>query len=106
MEFKIALVQSEQIELVWARVVPHLERVIKYSQGRLGLDEIENALLTNRDQLWIVVSSGEIIAICITQMVIYPNLRNFRVVACGGNHMNLWLADIIERFKAFAKYNN
>lgn len=81
------------VPTLWPNVAPVLQRACDRSDGRYAVDDVRAALLRRDMQLWIAVGGGTdtIEAICITEIVAYPQEKRCGVVFCAGRDVPRWL---------------
>lgn len=100
----IAAVPQTMLDLVWDRVVPHLEKPIALSHGEVTLESIKKRLLSG-DVLLITVSRGtEIIAVNTVEVrTCESGLRALFIPLIGGSEMDEWMDRFLDIVKAIAK---
>lgn len=110
MESHAFAVQPDSVSLIWKHVESFLGEAVKYSDGRHDINLVRSTTSSGVAQLWAMISrDGEavrIIGAAVTEVRNYPGKPRLAVLLCGGIEMNLWLADLIERFKLFAQFHD
>lgn len=89
------------VEIWWEPVRSLVESACSRSGGRYALLDILHLLLSGRMQLWVAMEGHEIIAIAITELCNYPQLRECRVLAATGDDARTW-DHLIEKIEAWA----
>lgn len=86
-----------------AGVFPHvehwIENVAERSRGRMNADDIKGFVLSGLMNLWIILEDGKPLAMVLGETIQFPRLKEYRLVACVGEHKDKWLpllADIEE----------
>ena len=100
-EAKIGGVPAHAIMLVWERVEPLLQRVVKPETG-YSLDSVLTALQLSAMQLWIV---NDFQAAIVTSIQERPLHRVLWVQFLAGDSMDEWLSDWIAVQEEYAKHN-
>ena len=62
------------------RLRHHVEAALEYSGGTHGIEDIAEGLKTGRFQLWPADDS-----VVVTEIIIYPRLKNLHFFLAGGN---------------------
>lgn len=76
-------VQSEDIDRVWEKVAPLVDRAMEYADGKMETSDIYKGLKDKKMQLWIVDGG-----IWVTQIVNYPKSRRMEWMAAAGEYKN------------------
>ena len=87
---KVALVNSEDIELVWADVIPLVEKALSHAEGELIPSDIRKHLDTGDLRLWVALEDKDIIASMVTEIIQYPRKKIVRVITVAGKDMSMW----------------
>lgn len=85
-------IQKHEVDLVWPKVAPILQRAIDRSQKDYELQDIYGLVSTQAMQLWIWYVDGEIEACCVTQIQNYPRRRVCQMPFIAGGKMRDWLS--------------
>jgi hypothetical protein len=86
----------------WELAKPFLQKAIDLNRGEFELDDIHQLVLDKKMQLW-GIHDGELKAVMVTEIIIYPRMKRLRVVLNGGVLIDTWLdvvMDTLDRFKA------
>lgn len=97
-------VKAEQIDAVWGRVHPEIERSMARADGLIEAKDVYDALKSRDMQLWIIFKGEAIKAVCVTQIIVYPGRTIIRIVGLSGYGMAQWY-DLIEAAGNWAKHN-
>ena len=87
---KVALVNSEDIELVWDEVIPLVEKALSHAEGELIPSDIRKHLDTGALRLWVALEDKDIIASMVTEIIQYPRKKIVRVITVAGKDMSMW----------------
>ena len=93
---------SHEIDSVWEKVSPMLNKALRYSFGKYTTESIREFLKGEQMQLWVGIDYYEIRAFTITQIVNYPGKKILIIMFAGGSDLSGWLS-YIEILKRFAK---
>jgi hypothetical protein len=101
-DVKLYGVFSKEIDLVWPEVLSFVEQALEYSDGEYSAEDIYNALKQTDMQLWIAYEIGKVRAICITQVISYPQIKRLWVLYSAGVEMPKWV-HLIQLILEFGK---
>ena len=85
---KVALVNSEDIELVWDEVTPLVEKALSHAEGELIPSDIRKHLDTGDLRLWVALQDRDIIAAMVTEIIQYPRKKIVRVITLAGKNID------------------
>jgi len=102
--FKVALVNSEDIGLVWDEVTPLIEKALLHAEGELVPEDIKKHLDEGDLRLWVALKGQEILASMVTEIIEYPRKRIVRVITLAGKDMNMWY-DFLPMIEGYAVKN-
>lgn len=89
---KIDLVGQNWVEAAWPHVAPRLHGFCRrFTPGKVTADDIRLACIEGRQQLWTAYDGGEVIGVCITEIVAYPQGRWGRIAHLTGERLSDWL---------------
>jgi hypothetical protein len=78
--------------LPWAtRIRPHLDRMAQGSGGRYDGIDILAALAAGRMLLWIALDGSEIACVLLTELLVFPRLREMRCIGVVGHRPRRWM---------------
>ena len=101
---KVALVNSEDIELVWDEVIPLVEKALSHAEGELIPSDIRKHLDTGDLRLWVAMEDRDIIAAMVTEIIQYPRKKIVRVITVAGKDMSMWY-DFLPMLEGYAVRN-
>jgi hypothetical protein len=87
-------VPAASIRAIWPKVEAQLRRACDRADGRYAVDDVLAALLRREMQLWIAVNRSDpdrIEAVCVTEIVNYPQEKRCGLVFCAGRNPGHWL---------------
>lgn len=84
-------IPADDIDWIWPRVAPILERAINVSDGKYTLDQVHDYLNTRDMQLWVVEKTGRMLCVCVTQIINFPNKKVLLILFCAGEGMFEWV---------------
>lgn len=70
--------------------------------GAFDEDDIYNLILQEKMQLW-GIHDGDLKAVAVTEIIIYPKIKRLRIVLIGGHEIDFWEALAEKTFNDFAK---
>lgn len=78
--------------LRWAEHVrPHLAQMAEGSGGRYETPDLFAALAAGRMLLWIAVEGAEVRCVLLTELIVFPRLREMRCIGVVGHHPRRWM---------------
>jgi len=98
-------VPHTSLDEVWDKAKLLLEKAYVRGERDYNLDDIRQGLLSRDYQLWVWVESGEILAACITCIVIYPRRKICALMMIGGKGLHLWKDEAQKIIVKWAKDN-
>lgn len=103
-----APVPPDHVDDMWRRIVPHVQRAEKTSNGRMTADDLRVSAKQGVHLLWVIfdTEASEIIAAFSTRVVQYPQMRALLIEWMGGNRMSQWISLAHDHIKEHAKINN
>ena len=94
-------VPADQVEGWWDSVGPEIARALRRG-GRYTVRSVKDGILERRMQLWLAVESGEVLCVCVTEILNYPVGRVGSVFICTGRNYGQW-AHYMRDLTAWAK---
>ena len=101
---RVALVNSEDIGLVWDEVAPLIEKALLHAEGELIPEDIKKHLDEGDLRLWVALEGQEILASMVTEIIEYPRKRIVRVITLAGKNMDMWY-DFLPMIEGYAVKN-
>ena len=101
---RVALVNSEDIGLVWDEVTPLIEKALIHAEGELIPEDIKKHLDEGDLRLWVALEGQEILASMVTEIIEYPRKRIVRVITLAGKNMDMWY-DFLPMIEGYAVKN-
>ena len=98
---KVALVEAEDIDMVWDDVVPLIEKALRHAEGELIPDDIKKHLDSANLRLWVALEGRDVIAAMVTEIIQYPRKKIVRVITLAGKDMSLWY-DFLPMLEGYA----
>ena len=89
--YKIILVDPEDVEHIWENVSLHLDMAMKHSEGEMSAMDFYPYLMEGQMQLWVAVVDGDVDASMITQIIPYPRKKVLRIISIAGENMEDWI---------------
>jgi len=87
---KVALVEAEDVDMVWDDVSPLIEKALRHAEGELIPDDIKKHLDSANLRLWVALKDKDVIAAMVTEIIQYPRKKIVRVITLAGKDMSLW----------------
>jgi len=101
---RVALIDSEDIGLVWDEVVPLIEKALLHAEGELIPEDIKQHLDEGDLRLWVALKGQKILAAMVTEIIEYPRKRIVRVITLAGKNMDMWY-DFLPMIEGYAVKN-
>jgi len=101
---KVALVEAEDIDMVWGDVVPLIEKALLHAEGELMPDDIKKHLDSADLRLWVALKDKDVIASMVTEIIQYPRKKIVRIITLAGKDMSLWY-DFLPMLEGYAIRN-
>lgn len=79
-----------EIEKVWDKVSPLIERALQYADGKFTIESVKNSLVSRNMQLWVYINN-DIKSCAVTQIHSYPNKKVCSVLFAAGQDVHEWL---------------
>ncbi len=98
---KVALVEAEDIDMVWDDVAPLIEKALRHAEGELIPDDIKKHLDSANLRLWVALEDKDVIAAMVTEIIQYPRKKIVRVITLAGKNMGLWY-DFLPMLEGYA----
>jgi|6_EtaG_2_1085325.scaffolds.fasta_scaffold70869_2 hypothetical protein len=96
-------VPSDWVQANYASIHLLLEEGLKRSGGEWSADDIMAAICRTEMQLWAAYrDSGEAYALCVTQIVVYPQKKSCLIRLCVGKGMDDWM-QFLEKIEEWAR---
>ena len=87
---KVALLEAEDIDMVWDEAYPLIEKALRYAEGELIPEDIKKHLDAGNLRLWVALQDKNVIASMVTEIIQYPRKKIVRVITLAGKNMDLW----------------
>ena len=101
---KVALVEAEDVDMVWGDVSPLIEKALLHAEGELIPDDIKKHLDTSELRLWVALENKDVIASMVTEIIQYPRKKIVRVITLAGKDMSMWY-DFLPMLEGYAIRN-
>lgn len=101
-------IQKDDININWPLIAPFIENaLLKTKNKEFSSDSIREFLESGDMQLWAWMNDGEIDAIGVSEIVIYPNRKLLSVPFAAANKMTIeeWFEKSIDVLEHFAKHH-
>ena len=98
---KVALVEAEDVDMVWDDVSPLIEKALRHAEGELIPDDIKKHLDSANLRLWVALKDKDVIAAMVTEIIQYPRKKIVRVITLAGKDMSLWY-DFLPMLEGYA----
>ena len=87
---KVALVEAEDVDMVWDEVSPLIEKALRHAEGELIPNDIKKHLDASNLRLWVALENRDVIAAMVTEIIQYPRKKIVRVITLAGKDMSMW----------------
>lgn len=88
---KISPVAVRDLPILWAEVAPLIDKALAYGFGEYELGDIGLALSDGTMQLFVAHVDEQIVAAFVSEVIVYPRKKLFRVTFAGGELMDDWI---------------
>lgn len=106
MDVKVSLVPSWEVPNVWDRVSRMLKLATDQSQGRYGLNDLKEKLVSGEFQLWLVFDLDyNILAAVTSTFTIYPQGKFLAGQFLGGEGLDRWKDEFCRVFHNWGRDN-
>jgi len=96
-------VPIELVESVWIKAIPHFKRGEKYWKKYYDLGQLQELILSGRQQLWIIIEGSKILYVITTQIDDYPAVRSLRVCYLGGEGLGVPFMPLLRKIEKWGK---
>ena len=85
----------------WERLKPFIESALSHSCGEIAIQDVYQKLQSG--DMGLIDIHGK--AAAVVEFMDYPQITALRVVALGGNSMDMWLDELMDFLYLWAKEN-
>lgn len=89
-EPQIIYVKPEEVDRYWFLVEHKLGKAIEYSDHKYSLASVYNEIKDCTMQLWAIKVTYDLLAVCVTQIVNYPDKKVLLIMFVGGDKIDLY----------------
>jgi len=82
-------VPADEVGEWWDKAAPEIERAVKRG-GRQTVEAIHERILNREMQLWLAVENGEVLCVCVTEILVYPLGKIASVCFTTGRDYKKW----------------
>ena len=75
---------------MWPYALPWIVEACKSSNGRYLSIDIKKMLLSREGQLWLALRDGEVLCVCVTEIIKYPRKMYASVMILTGKEREAW----------------
>ena len=102
---QVALVEVEDVGMVWDEVSPLIEKALLHAEGELVPEDIKKHLDKGDLRLWVALENKDVIAAMVTEIIQYPRKKIVRIITLAGKDMSMWY-DFLPMIEGYAIRNN
>lgn len=99
---EIVAIEPNKIESIWPQVKDQIQSALNYTKGEISLNQVKEQLIKGNNLLLLVIDK-KVIASVVCELVDTASLKVCHILACGGEQIDSWLADILKTIKTIAK---
>lgn len=99
---KAGIVDIKDVQYVWPKVEPMLDKVCQRSQGELLAKDYLPYIMDGDMQLWLALDEDKIVISMVTQFIHYPQKKILRVIAISGEKFLEAHENFNDMFESFA----
>lgn len=97
------LLSVEELVARETELTPMIQEALETGQGERGFNDYVQLLIQGEAQVWLVEAEDNILAVCMTKFIQYPNYKSLHVVALTGDGWYEWGPSAHETLEVFAK---
>lgn len=99
---KLIPVPQDQVNGWWEVALPLMGTFFERVKGRYKPEHVLEALNSAMMQLWIVMQGHTVKAACLTEVMQFPNAKEFRIIMMVGADRELW-THFLSRLEEYAR---
>lgn len=96
-------IRPSEIDFYWPEVKSGIQKALDKDHNRTSIDTVYNNIKNNDMQLWLVTGKASKFSVT-TEIVVYDNARQLRIVHAGGGFGDTSPEDRENVFDAFKKF--
>ena len=100
----IRFIEKDRLDSYWQLVNQWIDKAIDHDE--LSIHDVRNNIENGKMGLLVASKNGEVLAGCIVEFIKYSKCSALRVVALGGERMNMWLDQLLDFLDRWAKDND
>ena len=102
--YNIVALPPTLVEVLWDKIVPHLERVIPLANDEVTLEGVKSSLLSGREMALLICKEDQVIAVHTLEVRVFDTgLRVLFINLIGGSEMDNWFEQYVLVMRAIAK---
>lgn len=94
-------IASSKVVELWPSIISRVERALVNGNSLASSTSIQNYILENEMQLWLVKQAEKLLAVAITQIENFDTARVLHIVALEGTDMEKWLFELERVLRVF-----
>jgi len=98
----IVAIPPEQIEDIWVKVSPMLEKALNKNPGDLDIDDVRDKMFSGEYLLMCAVEGEDILASFAVE-IFSEKRKKANIVLCGGEQIDEWLTPFMNVIKPLVK---
>ncbi len=99
---KLIPVPTSEVEVWWELVLPLMKTFFERVRGRYEPHHVVEALQKGDMQLWVVMREHSVLAACMTEVMRFPCVKEFRIIQLTGSDYELWVG-LLSKLEDYAK---
>lgn len=99
---ELHIVSAEELDKHKNIMTPYIESFVERAKGRFSLEDVFNRIKEGNWTLWVVHEDFNLKAVLITQMILYPKIKELQIIMCVGDEYKNWY-HLVSKMKEYAK---
>lgn len=102
---QVTLVPREHVLSMWPKIRPHAVQAADYTYGRFEPEDLLDAALEGRFDVWVPYEGLEVLGVVFTAFTIYPRKKYLDMTFIGGDEGMRWKDPMLSTLQAWARDN-
>lgn len=103
-KYRVVIVPTEMVELIWDKTIPHMQRAVDKSHGDVTMESVKRNLVIGKTLLVVITDGADIVAVNTLQIqTLESGVRVLIALVIGGHEVDSWTEQFLEVMKLIAK---
>lgn len=90
MDYNIRGIPPQAVPDLWRFAEPYIKRALDHTFGEIAPEDIRQMCINTNMQLWMISKDKRLVGAGTTQIVVYPQMKAFRIVTLAGAEFDQW----------------